>query len=784
MFVISRTSSTNGTINTSPISPLSNGSTGVGATLSTLTHSSSAIGVANTVVVPSYSGSTIVLPVPTGVGTVTLVQFPGYPPIGMSQLTQVGNQVAVTLLPGQAPPAGTTATVYGLLNSYPPQRKPTDQVLSALPDLFKQWNAQGSISFKRSFEGEPSASFTFTAMAGDEAAVRSAFKVLTPYVLRGIGFVVENLQINHLGTLNYPEGRIRVAVSFTGKHSKPLEEPVKVVPLTIQGSTRTRTITLSQIAQKAGTAYQGASLELTVPKDTAAQATTTLSQVLGDKCRLAEGFAYFSNPDAVEVRTFGKTRVHVLSDADVRSDSYTIGYPGRWHEFDGVPLTDIYQNAQLNRDMEQDGIWEMPAKVQLICKGSNPDNPPDVDDLRTPGMAFDNGGPTKEQTCTLFYNGCELQEITRKYGFVFCLDSVYNVGQYNGTYQAVYNPNTSLNLPFYWQKIEEVVTNYSYDSYGYLRQVKKSGWRLARLKQESGTESTDLRAQILQTTDTQQLAQLNAELDAYRVFQQVSLSDAGTDWDLADLANHYVDVPRNVNNDPSFIPALYCTQEETRDKGRKVVPDPAGTTDNPKPPIVIGKDFRQTKQTIITNTQPNREKFQVETATNNSEGSNLQKGLRISSTEDNAGRPSTQKRIPDYPPLPTTQPAPPKPIDLTGYELILNTQGNNYALTEPKRGSYSASTSDPDLARLAAEVDLAIKNSQKAEATSLRVRYNLNYEEGDMLYWKGKLWVIFGIDWSEVIQSSRLVTSDGMTLTIGRLLRCPVIMTKVRADTV
>jgi len=220
---------------------------------------------------------------------------------------------------------------------------------------------------------------------------------------------------------------------------------------------------------------------------------------------------------------------------------------------------------------------------------------------------------------------------------------------------------------------------------------------------------------------------------------------------------------------------MFATREVTNELSYGIYNDPAGTPENPKPPIAVGKIFNETKSITIVSTVKGRELYNETISTQNSEGSNLKNNLSIAPTIEHKGRPSPAQRGDIRVTL--TGPSPVGAPDPSKFKYLFNTAGNGYGPFDPQQGSVSYPTENPETARLAAETESAIANSQGSERLDLVVAYNRAYQEGDLIFVRGSLYVIFSISWSEVIYQGDVRCPDGMQLSLGRYLRPPVTLT-------
>lgn len=745
----------------------------------------SLLGTVGTTPIPSYSGSTIALTIPSGVGAIGAIQINGQTFTPANGLTQSGNTITIALPSGFAPPVGTHVIYYGLSNSYGAIVPTTDVIGMSLPSLLRQWNVTGEINVNLGFEGQPSASFQFTTLVSNKSVVLAAFPNLAPISLYGIGFTVERCSITELPKDSTKDPLISVAASLTGRHVYALEEvPVKVLKLGKRGDR----ISIGAIALAAGTQYRGDDIQILIPQDATPETMITLSEALTTYARLIGGYVDYTDPDYVQIKPFGTGKEHLVVEPLIVGDiGYEYGGIRAYH--DGIQTSHEYKNTELQLD--EDSQADDPAKRTpiVLCRGNrSPGQSPNIE-LRSPSEAFDSGGTVKEELCTLSLNGSTLTETTRKYGFAYCTADVYtpfpnSSGAYAGN--KAYTPSF---VSQYWVQVELSETSYLYDSFGYLRKIEKTGWRLARLKAESGDETTaiDIEGRLaFNTLSALDRAKLEAELSLYRTYTKVPISGT-TEFSLADLAAIYTDIPTpqtDPNIDPDeFVPSLYCKEEVTIDGSYQVSPDPRSTAIAPLPPLVTGRNFRQGRSTqIVLPTAGKKstiELFRKHETTDNREGAGLGNGLRISTSEDVQGRPSPHTRA-DFP-KPNATPLPLTPVDDTQYRYLLNSAGNGATAETPEQGSVSYVTSDPVKGLAAAQLDLCIANSADSERIQLKAQWkNDFYRPGDVVRRDGQKLIVFGVDFKHSITTGQL-QCDGIDLQLGRYLNVPVDSTKLKA---
>lgn len=749
------------------------------------------------------------IPIPSGT-VVTSIVVPSLTPYTPAldttnpqagEFVQVEGAIVVTLRPGESP---NYITYYGLAGVYPVDRIPTEYVPPPYPDLYGQLNADGeaAISFKRSFEGHPSAKIAYYALIRDKETIIANFRNRTPALFYQMGLEVNTPSFKELSRSLYPEGRMLVTIPFTGKYQYPMSQPVKQRSPHITSRLR-QYVPIVSIAARAGVPLTGTSAAFFIPANAPHNATTTVSAALQEYIRLDNGFQFLSSPESVEVRTFGQTRQHFLSEADILAEPES-SLPGKEIVYQGRQLVKVYKNTVLNFDFSQLGEGQgRRTYYDPVTSPASP--PPEITALRESGLAFDNGGPTKEQSFITEIGGTTLSSTKVKYGFAFALSDVYIVAKIDlpgvmtptglvaGGTGVVATYNGAIVPATFWIPIEVTTTTYTYNQYGYLTGVVETGTRTCRLKQEQNGETLELaKARVTAVSTVPSRGglsprdSLTAQIAAYK-FNIIAPTEKITTYELTRHGTLFADTPIDVE-----VPPFFCQNETTTERCEVIAPDPKGTETKPLPPIATGKFFYQNKQINVTSTIKGKEGFNLTTTTQNSEGTGYKQGAKQSITEVKQGKPPTHTWADTATQLFS--------VNLRGtgenvasqkVKYLLNVEGSpygdlgdvftqygSYANLKPQQGSESYPTYILEQGIRAAECDLAITNSQGSEPLSLTVRRNLAYQEGDLLWRKGQLYVIFDVDWTEKVSPGR-ADCDGMKLTLGRYLRVPVTVLKV-----
>jgi hypothetical protein len=687
-------------------------------------------------------------------------------------------QIRLLLYPNHQPIVGSVAVGAILAPQYPDIAIPTNELTLPVPAFFRRWTVQGQVQLQRSFEEQPSGSLEFLTLASNEAEVRSKLRVYSKLELYGIGFSVASLDIERLPRAVYPEGWINVRVALTGYYEQELRRSILAKGTGCQS-------TLSELAQRAGVSYVGDPIALNQPR-MPSNVTTTLESELRSRVRSVQGFEFYSGK-SLEVRSWGQTRIHRLSLADVISPiSIQIG--GTGEPFRDIRLTQEFRNARFQLDQDQERERQSRNVSIWITDGDEAIASPPYEfttgqlDLKTGGHCFDNGGETKETTRTLYQNGVIRKVVRTKWGFVYTSDETYRIGGFGSNRRAYY---AYFPPQLFWQIVETSTETYLYDKDGYLISVKTTGRKLSRFKQESGSEVIELRLQPSSTAN-------NALITLYKQFRPLPYSDTTT-YDLRSMVGLYPDIKR-PKDDPDWVAPKFAERTVRRTNEQIFTPNPRSTPQRELPPIVTGKRYREERRINInypsaTTTESNwiqeYEQYTLRTITESAEGEGFRNVTRRRHKSENLGRPSTHTREDEL--AQKTENCPPQPTppaNQLSIRYLLNTP-NSLTESDPEEDSISfPGITDPEQGRKCAQTVASIENTKSAEQWTLTLKpaRAIELAEGDLVQLAGKTLVIFRIEQTLQIQGAIgrrfVVTTEGVNLTLGRFLQPAVTLTE------
>jgi hypothetical protein len=685
----------------------------------------------------------------------------------------------------------------------------SDEVNITLPGAITNQVISSELTLSRSFEEKPSGSVSLKVLKGDLQTVLDAFRPRTEFTILGLGLAVAGPpQVKELKLKDYPAGLCEVSVSLTSKWFWKFEEPVKVRAAqggftTCQNYQTPFWLTADKVADKVGVPLVGSSVSTRYDGGTPATATTTLSEALQtERLRLDERFIFLSGSAQVECRKWGETPIRYLDDFEITTE-IDFSYGGdEILQNDGLNLAKVYKNHVINLDKSDMGNGNTPTTVPTTVR-SEPNTDPSVPPpeflsgaltLEKAAATFDNGGPTRQRKTVTYFGNNPMYESLIKYGFAYTLRSVYQITAQNQTlpdasivevYRTSYAPG---NITDWWKVVEVSEKYYTYDSKGYLVSIETTGWRGAREKVESGTETLDFKIQsnLLQDQldngpDVIVSAQKdfvdNKVLPMYSNWGYVPIFQR-TEYSLGKYKDYYSDVAMSLN--PCDADSMFCFKETSYDYATVKTPSPLPDQQalmadnlpiqkyfNISEDITTGRIFRREKELYISQTpgRPDADGYTTIERTSNQQGSQLDNSLQIAPETYSKGRPSPHTKLPQTP----------GSISATTFNTqsnqtwLLNTQGNGLTQSDPSWGSVSYPTADPQKASIAAEVDSSIVNTKTCCAASFTMRLRDDIQEGDRVVWRGQTWIALSIGYTIDFSPGR--QQGLMALRLGRYLR-------------
>jgi len=654
--------------------------------------------------------------------------------------------------------------------------------------LFQKWNIDESdITVGYSFNSEPTLSeIRFVACKEDINLINTQLCNGTEFAAFNNRWVINQLAIVLLKNSN----QIGVNISSVhwlaarGKPSKsPLDTRVRLKRNNNGGGAQL--IGIEHIASSSGVNYIGKTIPIRVHRSASYNETTSLREALNNYAITAHGFVHYGS-DGVEIRTWASTRIHSISDREVKND-IAVTQTGHGSLEDGIKLHTEYRNIQVNLDFDPDqsdrkiGVTERWAFENcnslfhlarpVIFEGGSYRVPED-EYFRNVGINFDAGGDIRKATRIVEFNGTPVFEQQRERGWAFTSDDSYEVRiTSEGNIQLKFKTSQSPNS--YYQEIKRTNTVHLFDNDGYKIATIERGNQIARLQQESERlEAINLRGQAaLQTIDVGGITvpnpSLTAQADAYKFVENLPISTT-TVYDLARHETFFENtVKREDICDPDYVPPKFILNKTYGLKTEIIKENPRNSEAFTFPQIVTGKyTNRSTRTTIVNRHFPY--KYETRESNSNSEGEYAKNAIHTSSTTQNIGKPGLAPRL--------DKEINRNPIQRnSAFEKY---QNSNYFLDSPgvsgvstNEGSKSYPDVDtPSTVRAIAETELSIINTQNALTTSLDIIYRDGLEVGDRILFQGKMWVLFNLEDNRRIKQG-YSSSNNMTLRLGRLLK-------------
>lgn len=709
--------------------------------------------------------------------------------------------------------------------------------LKEIPAFFKQFNLIEGFVITRTFQDHPKISnlkFKITA-SQEQEAIEQIFNGRKVNVF-GINYLIDGVTFTKI-LQGYTQPITEITFNLIGSHApqgnttkSPLDRLKKMKQLA-----RKNKLSLSSLHP-----YSGASVVIPVPDNVSDSDTMSFRSEFESNAVSKNCFYYYSD-STPKYKSWGGTTTHYLKASDIISDTIEYTHNGHGRRLNGVKLIKEYENVQLTLDTQnsENNVTEGNTKLTLVSGDRNPDKPHrnesrfvfDSLDLNF-SLCFDSGGQTKESITSHYVNGTLVKKVTKKYGFKFDSSEYfktqlryYQSDEDTGdrltytspvlkdgdgkplkvSYEVWLNGGVSNKITgVKWQQIEEITETHHYSTKtGYLLKVSTKGWRLARFKSESdSTEGIKLKAELIvldraiannvkgwvvaPTTEALRTLrrQKAKELDLYWEWFQQPIDDE-TGYYLEPLRKYYDDIPAKTEDEPD---PEFCYRETRIERSLKTTADPYHTQAVQKPNITIGREFFEEKlcQPLtpygLNSQTKTPEIYETSTRANNRDGTNLKNSLKIGSFEQHSGRPSVHSRLILKDEDNTKPKSTKQDFD---YIYILRSTGL-YSDPLITTGSVSYKGLDnPSEARQAAETALSIENTLNGETFALTVYPTTSYNEGDLIIWENKRYVILeNNETYEIVHFNYVprLLNKGIELKLGRYLRPSVSLTIRRKD--
>ena len=695
------------------------------------------------------------------------------------------------------------------------------------PSFLFQWNVSGTVEINRSLQQHPSASIQLIACQSEEKSIRSSLKNGTEVSLYGVRYFINSIEINRLSLKEFPAGWIEVRLSLLGIYApranpsrSPLDKPIRLKSLGASGTEAS----IQTLAARSGVFYDGADIQIDIPKDTPSSAFTKFREELEKRSVIYNSFVYYSDPNAVKTKLWGQTTLHNLASSEIVSKVISITAPGHGTLTDCVGLVEEYRNTVFKLDKSNQDKYEADEEIcryefenaetigQVSIPFTDASQKLDVDQLRDPANCFDNGGKTKTRRKIRERNGVEISREETIFGLAFTTAETYLVKLDDEGEPIGVTFGYNLSVRDFWQPIEQTTTTHTFSSEGYLIRSDRRGWRLTRMKQETQElEAIKLQQELLSAVpNTEDYARIFNEQQLYAFTERFPINDV-TDYDLNSYRKYYDDIKEPDPDETDFIEPRFVSKMTRLNAAIITKEDPNNSEDEPLPELVTRQNYQEIQiNQVITprsKTTPRRrpEKYRSIAYRASASGERGKNVLTIATVNDNNGRPpiqtllkrNTRSNVSNAPEdidnwkyylCSTEAPFNPTSSDLDNAAKYTQTYSSINQTSDLPLEENSISfpgVDDPEIGRKAAQTKISLANSQKAEVVRLSTLRRSEFNEGDLLFWDGKIWVILTIrDRQKIsrVNSGVRLDSENFALTLGRFIQVPVTMKKYRVD--
>lgn len=774
-------------------------------------------------------GKTVTLPIPEGVEIQTLSY----------------NGATYTLSPSSTPTAGTFTVDYdagiitletvgsagitantnfqytGLSGCYP--TPVYGDIAFPVPWFLRMVNATGTVNVSRSFQSAPSSSIEFHTTAS-AIAIAQTYRRNQEVDLWGCKLAIKGIDIEYLPN----EAVRRVSMSLGSKHEYDLGKTVY-----LKRSRRDLITSVAELCRRAGAGYSGPSVRIRLPKDMPTSTSTTPGSEVESRAISERGFVFHSGNN-IEIRRWRATSIHWLSEGDLLpGGGYSISYNGDGALVNGYQLAKDWRNVRIEVENEGDDgeSGQSNDRYTLVAGDPSPTTPPATlggpfEPLKITADVIWPGGPNKNRKTSTYENSSLITEIEETWGILISpFDALVLTQEANENGEDVYVVKPAgLNAAVAWKKVREVRTTYNYDGEGYLKSVETKGWEYTRVNtgdpsgdwvayaeaydSASGGFDLETRRSVsalykkLTLYDFRKPPTGNPIYNPYTIAsvdfgpggEALKLSiDETTTYDLESMLVIYPDIEKpetDAEEDDGWIEPRYCNRKLRKGGNIIEIKNPESNSRQQLPPITLGKVFEDSESHhIIYPTggiskdlyQQNKDLFKSITKTKNQEGKGLQNDLEIGQSSENKGRPSTHTRKETFEGEPGSTTV---GDGDSKYKHLANTPGSGYNRRDPETGSFSApGVRTIGEAKQCAGVQVEMDNLGAATLSgSVRPNTAINWEEGDILIFKGQFWLLTSLNETYKIQGCNSISADLWQFQAGILLDIPLSFLRLKND--
>jgi len=708
------------------------------------------------------------------------------------------------------------------------------------------------IQISRGLDQHPSATATFYSYSEPSVTIGN------PVRLMEINFIISSYTITQYKSTI--ETAYAVTLSLTGEHApRGTETPLHELDIPIRFPSRTTEVVWSQIQSRLSTPivigntaykkYYALDSEVIITPRSELEAALLLSdnQCLMYSESTIRGVSLVTGIGSIEIE-----RIYILDETMETS----------------VKEIPIYENTELElEDISGEGTNEGEVTTRYEYENctsfANLRHPGGsggiillsnfTEDLKDPGNVFDNGGRTKTVRIIKEKDGNPLEIQEQIWGYVFISSQLFILPESADDYDQMVENGGKWPLNFYpfnvgsvfnyWKQVEQTTTMYYYDSDGYLTSSRKTGWKLGRLKRESGEyEAANLwidtfynSATITTDPNTEngpppEWKAKAREYNAYTFYNPIEYAGDNpvfpdinsinspplfryniierTGYLLADMADYYddIEIPRDsAPNKFAYHTSSYSNVQELQPNPKDDPNDPG----SPYPPLIAHKERKDSSQTqiLIPETveadKKTPELFVTTDYSHSVEGDHSSSSIMIGNSTQYNGRPSVHTKLPDpdresidlpsgyaedrtYRYFLRSIPEEPVDPDNTVPRISLGNSSNNSFNGPVPYSSVSFSGAvTPDAGKKAA-LNSLIKKSMDVHTTQIRVmffRYYKVLKEGVKCTVDGQEYIITNISYNlKQLQDGLYYCPDEMTLSLSAIPAQSVSMSRYRRN--
>jgi len=691
------------------------------------------------------------------------------------------------------------------------------------------------VQLSRGLDQHPSATATYYSYTVPDFQIGQSLHLL------GINFVIDNYSITHYKATT--QNAYAITLSLIGKHAPrgaesplhPLDQPI-AFPENTTKVTWDNIQSLISIPVSIGSSsyekYYSSESEVVLTPRTELENAVLLAGkqcliysrpiITGVDIRTGLGFVSIDRSHVLdETAEISIKEIPVYRNTELELEDVTGGNGNNDGIDGGVTTRYEYENCTSQADLQSPG-----GSGGIIFLNS--------DDLKDPGNVFDNGGRTKTRRIIEEKDGNPLSISEQVFGYVFVSSQLFILPETASDYDKMtanggkwplnFNSFNVGSVTSFWKKVESTYTEYYYDEDGYLTSSIKTGWKLGRLKRESGEyEAANLWINTFYNSVTVRNGPVidngpppawkaaAREYNAYTFYNPIEYADEDpvfpdineinspalfqysiferTSYDLADMVDYYddIDIPKgNPPNKFAYKTSSYSNVQEVQPNPKDDPEDPG----SPYPPLIAHKERKETSQTqiIIPATVKAKKKtpelFVVTDYSHSVEGDHSSSSIMIGNSTQYSGRPSVHTKLPDPNQQAFNLPANYEEDRTYRYFLNSVTDSPNPApspipiaygkadIPVPYSSVSFSGASTPEAA-VSAAVNSLIKKSMDVYTTQIRVmffRYYKVLKEGMKCSLDNQDYIITNISYSiKLIENGQYYCPDGINVALAAI---------------